>query len=912
MPQPDVSHRMVLFKHPLFALALSFAAGTLLASFTAASLSFFLICGCVSSLLGVFFYIRKSEAMAVSFLMLAFFFIGAILIIVETKSVAPDRVRRFYDEGRIAAEDPVEITGVLESEPELAPDGFYLSLQVEKIRIKETQHNATGIVSLFASAHDRATEKEYEWLELRYGARVRVMTSLGRVNNFRNPGVSLLTDYLDQRGIDATGVVKSPLLIERLDDERVFLPLAWLFEWRKKLLKLFHQRFSPETAGVLQASLLGNRYYLTHGAAERFREGGTFHVLVISGLHISFIGVVVLLVMRRLTRRRTTQLAVSLVILWAYTLAVGAEVSVVRAALMFSVVAIAPLVNRHASSMNALGAAALALLVWRPRDVFDPSLQLTFLSVLAIVALAWPILSKLQAIGVWRPTRSTPAPPICKRRYRALAELLYWNENEWQAELEHSPWQCRLFKTRLAGRLQNLHVQWLVRYVFAAVVVSVTVQLALLPFLVIYFHRLSIASIVLNIIVGVLMAILSLFGMAAVLISQINFTVSSPLIALTEAVSWIMVHSVDPFKTLRLASIRLPEYTGWAALAYAFFYLPLVALTIELARWEPIQHPSSVRRNKPSIAMRMSGLGVLLLAVIIVWHPHSARTPDGRLHVDFLDVGQGDAALISMPDGTTLLVDGGGKASFAIARRNVDEEVPIESFERDKRSIGEAVVSEYLWWRGLDHVDYIVATHADADHIDGLNAVARDFKVHSAIVAREPRRDMEFSKFATTLRDQGVPLHLIARGDTLRFGDVLLDVLWPVRTGDPNSPYRNDDSIVLRLRFGDRVFLLTGDIESRAESKLVHDPFELKCDVVKVAHHGSRTSSTEVFVNAAHPSLAVISVGATSAYGHPHKEVVERWRASGADVLTTGQNGMISVSTDGRDLSVETFLSDVK
>ncbi|MEJ7709254.1 MAG: ComEC/Rec2 family competence protein [Pyrinomonadaceae bacterium] len=146
---------------------------------------------------------------------------------------------------------------------------------------------------------------------------------------------------------------------------------------------------------------------MASSSAERFREGGTFHVLVISGMHITFIGGLVLTIARYATKRRFVQFAGSLVILWSYTLMVGAETSVVRASLTFSFVALAPIPYRHADSLNAVGASAIVLLAWRPQDLFDPSFQLTFLSVLAIVAIGWPLITRLQSIGSWRPTRST-------------------------------------------------------------------------------------------------------------------------------------------------------------------------------------------------------------------------------------------------------------------------------------------------------------------------------------------------------------------------------------------------------------------------------------------------------------------------------------------------------------------------
>ena len=339
---------------------------------------------------------------------------------------------------------------------------------------------------------------------------------------------------------------------------------------------------------------------------------------------------------------------------------------------------------------------------------------------------------------------------------------------------------------------------------------------------------------------------------------------------------------------------------------YALNYLPLIILVWRLARWNPLAVPVVRKSSALGLITRTAAIFQLALLGILINHPLSARH-DGRLRIDFLDVGQGDAALVTMPDGTTLLIDGGGRPAFGFASATQVNggESP---FERDTRSIGEKVVSEYLWWRGLDRVDYILATHADADHIDGLNDVARNFAVRGALVARKPDTDPEYAKFAESLRREGIPLNLVGAGDVMNFGVAGVGVLWPPLNTDSEAPSRNNDSVVLHLEYGARTILMTGDVEREAEQALIRSQARLNADVVKVPHHGSKTSSTEEFVRATQPRLAVISVGLKSMFGHPRPEVVERWRAAGAEVMTTGRKGTITVSTDGHDLRVESFV----
>lgn len=909
---------------PLAQLAAAFALGIIVGTHFAVPLRLPLSLGMLTTIVAVTLFVRKisnraqlrdhHRSSAVTMLLLvATLFLGWSLASIDKTEVPGNRVRRLLQEGIVKVGEPVELTGVLERDPESAPERLYLFFKVQRIRFKETERAASGEVVLLAPASGKLIQQEFGQLDLHYGARIRVMTMLERADSFRNPGVSSFTEYLDRKGYDATGLVKSPLLIERLENERVFLPLAWIYEWRRRLQAEIDSHFSSETAGVLDAALLGNRYKLSRPTSERFREGGTFHVLVISGLHITFLGGLVFLIARRFTKNRTLQFLLSASVLWAYSLAVGAESSVVRAALMFTVVMLAPLVSRRASSLNALGGAALVLLAWRPSDLFDPSFQLTFVSVLAIVVFAWPLMQKLSAVGSWRPTRETPYPPSCAPWVRTFCECLFWSEREGRRELDRANYSYKLFKAPLAGTLERAHVQRLLRYAFGAIVVSAGVQLALLPFLVVYFHRLSFASLLLNIGVSLMMAGVAIVAAAALVIAQISSALAVPLIGIANKLNWLMVHSVDPFRKAGVASIRLPEYTGWAAAVYVLYYAPLALLAVSLWRWRPLSFPRPKVLADPRRVVRLAVVAQLAMLALIVFHPFSEGRPAGNLRVDFLDVGQGDSALVTFPDNTTLLIDGGGRPGpFQPNNISGDESDGEETFERETRSIGEAVVSEYLWWRGLDHVDYILATHADADHIDGLNDVARNFKVRAALIARTPAQDREYSTFSETLLREQIPIRVIGAGDVLRFGDVTASVLSPLPSADANAPSRNNDSLVLRLQLGSRVLLLTGDVEMAGESGMLQAHENLRADVVKVAHHGSRTSSVPGFIAAAQPRFAVISVGQTSIFGHPNKEVVERWKNSGAQVLTTGSCGTITVTTDGRDLQVATYVTGGK
>ena len=884
--------------YPLAQLASAFVAGILIANRWTIPSRYVIPIAAVIFILAIVATARRRLASAWVLILAAFALLGLVFANIERDDRPSNQLRRLLDGKTIVVGQLVDLTGTLERDPEEARDRFYLQLHVEKVAGTEMrERDAGGVVMLLAPLLNAKGKGEFDELDLRYGARLRIKTALNRADSFRNPGVSSFTEYLDRNGYDATGVIKSSSQIEVLENKVSASPLGWIYHWRTQLQRQIDSHFSSDTAGVLDAAIIGNRYNLSRDTSERFREGGTFHVLVISGLHITFLGGIAFLVARRLTRKRWLQFLCSVTLLWGYTIAVGAHSSVVRAAFMFTAVQLAPLLHRKGSSLNALAGAALVLFVLQPNNVFDPSFQLTFGSVLAIVLIAWPVIQNCSRIGKWRPTRQTPYPPQCSFWFRSLAECLFWSEREGKREQERANCQYRLFKHPLAATLDRLHVQRALRFVFEALTVSISVQLILLPPLIVYFHRLSFASLVLNIGVSVLMAAVGITAGVALVLAQISDAIAAPFVTLTNGLNWLMLHSVDPFHHFGVASIRLPEYSGPFAIVYFLYYIPLFILIVLLFRWQPL-NPRPIRKRAKAIET-LAGAQLLLFSVVVL-HPFSSGRPTGRLRVDFLDVGQGDSALITFPDSTTMLVDGGGRPG-PFKQSNGD-------LERETRSIGEAVVSEYLWWRGLDHVDYILATHADADHIDGLNDVARNFRVGSALVARTPDADEEFKRFASTMADEKLPVTLIGSGDELKIGSTFIRVLWPPPSTDPRAPSRNNDSIVLRIQQGENVLLLTGDIEALGESHLLSTPDNLCADVIKVAHHGSKTSSTAEFVRSVAPTYAIISVGQTSMFGHPSPQVVERWGAAGAQVLTTGKSGTITVTSDGERVNLETFV----
>jgi competence protein ComEC len=249
-----------------------------------------------------------------------------------------------------------------------------------------------------------------------------------------------------------------------------------------------------------------------------------------------------------------------------------------------------------------------------------------------------------------------------------------------------------------------------------------------------------------------------------------------------------------------------------------------------------------------------------------------------------------------------MLLDSGGRIDFN-SREGYEES--DEAFVEDGIGVAEAAVMPYLWRCGIKHLDWIAASHAHPDHVEAFGEIIRSFEIGQAVRPDSPKPDL----FDQILRSSGLPARRLTRGDDFVIDGARIEVLSPPTQTEAALISENDQSLVLRVSFGNRSFLLTGDIEREAEEMLVSSASDLRADVLKVAHHGSKTSSTAEFLERVKPQHAVISVAYPSPFGHPHPEALDRLQATNARIWRTSECGAITISTDGSDLRVETFVT---
>jgi competence protein ComEC len=393
-----------------------------------------------------------------------------------------------------------------------------------------------------------------------------------------------------------------------------------------------------------------------------------------------------------------------------------------------------------------------------------------------------------------------------------------------------------------------------------ALAASLAAQLALAPLLLAHFQRLAPAALLLN------LAAVPLSS--AVLLAGTVVASCPPAWATAQRfagdMAWLAAHallrSADPVRLVPALDVRLPPPPVWAVTLFVCGLIGLAA-----GRW-----------TRAAVALTAVGS----LALVLGRRPPA---PDGALHLAVLDVGQGDCLVIRTPAGHIWLVDAGGSSD-------------------GRFDVGEAVVAPYLWRLGVRSIAGIVVTHAHPDHAGGVPFVLRTFDVGEVWEGPRPRRDGGYERLDAALRAAAVGRRAVRRGVHADWDGVDVDVLGPAG-GPPPWRTRNDDSVVLSLRLGAVRMLLTGDIESRAEEGLAAGPVA----VLKVPHHGSRSSSTAPFLARTAPAVAVISVGRRSRFGHPHPEVVQRYLGRGCRLFRTDRDGTVTLSTDGRSLAISSW-----
>jgi competence protein ComEC len=625
--------------------------------------------------------------------------------------------------------------------------------------------------------------------------------------------------------------------------------------------------------------LLGDRSFVERDEAGDFQKTGVFHVLVVAGLHVGALAFFLYWIGRKLRLSRSATMVFTLTLLFAYVAVIEQRPPVLRAALMATIVVLGGFFYRRLDVLNSAAIAALILLVAQPLALRDSSFQLTFLAIGCIAGLAAPWLERnvqpyARALHGWRDvTRDATHEPRAAQFRIDLRGAANWLSARLPLRV------AAPVENALAGGIGLTLRAW------ELIALTLALQIGMLPLMARDFHRITLAAPIVNLaavpLTGVVVPLGFLTIGSAMVLPGLARIIAVPL----SYVTLLLLHIVHWFARLPKWSYRIPGPHLWLVVAFFVFALLLASI---MRMVHPLRRP---------IASGLS-TGLVVCSLLIALFPFAPAWSPGKLEFSVLDVGQGDSLFVVSPHGKTMLIDGGGAFGGFGGQRDhgIDP--------------GEEAVSPYLWSRGFQKIDVVALTHAHQDHLGGLTAVLENFRVGHLWIGREVH-SQALANVAKLARDRKIPIEHETRANAFAWDDVQGKFLWPEpSSAAPSDAARNDDSLVLRLRYKDRALMLPGDAEKEAEREMLSENAEdeLQAEVLKIGHHGSKNSTTAEFLAAVKPRVAVISVGEDNPYGHPNAELLERLANAGVRVLRTDRDGAVHILMGSKSLEVRCFV----
>jgi competence protein ComEC len=837
---------------PLFAAALLFCGGILLQRYCYKPPVLYLLCALGFALCSAaalrWGSRRRGVLLAYSAAVLAFLPAGALLAAAH-QSVHPASPSLLEYSGG----EEITLTGyVARSGLQRAGTGVdlreRLDLAVESAQRKgEPARAVTGTARLTvyvpSSHRARAGGAQTDAAKLplyAYGQRLRLRAKLRPPVNFRNPGDMDYVGWLHRQGVGVLGSAKSTTVavLPGWSGSRVER-IRWRL--RQSVLDRVAALWQPPYTGLFQAMVLGERGLVEREQRLEFQRSGAYHLLVVSGMNVAVFAVFLLWLGRRLGARTEWVVLAALVLTLGYAWLTDLGAPILRSVLMILVYEFAAFYYRGRAPLNTVALAALALLVFNPESLFDPSFQLTFAAVVTIAGLVVPLLERTTL-----PLRE------------AVVEV---GNSGRDADLSPRQAQLRLDLRMVSAPLGRLVGQraseWLVvqpvRLLVAFTelfVLSALMQIAVTLPNVWYFHRINPNALWTNMAALPLVGVLMPAAMLAVACSYLWHWIAAPLaMGFAHIAQWSMQ-----------GILVAVHWTGGAQVTDRRVAMPAIAAIAAVVLCYALSLMTARRRT----ALAAASLVLLTASAwLMVARPRGFAYRPHALEITAIDIGQGDSFLLVTPDGHTLLIDSGGL--LWPRHGNLD--------------IGEDVVSPYLWTRGVSRLDAAAFSHSDADHIGGMTAILRNFHPRELWYARSYPSPQQRSLLAAAER-LGVRRVQRHRGAEFDFHGVRIAVLSPPADWPLTKRGKNDASMVLQVSYAGHTALLVGDIQKRMEKLLVQEAAEdgetLHADLLKVAHHGSNTSTCDPFLDAVRPEYAIVSSGIRNRFRHPRPEVIGR------------------------------------
>lgn len=693
-------------------------------------------------------------------------------------------------------------------------------------------------------------KKDYS-KELEYGDIITFNAIYNKPNAQRNYGGYDYSLYLKTQTI--YGTFEGSQLQLKSKNKGSFIQKG-IISFKEHIKSILKANLDENEAELCIGLVIGDRTNLSENIQEDFKTSNLTHMLAVSGSHFVYIILAVTYINKFLKRKRLGQVLMLIVIVLFMNLT-GNTGSVVRSGIMASLGVIASIIHRKPDIWNNMAIAMLIQIILNPYIIFDVGVQLSYGGVIGIVAFNKIVTNFIEKLS--NQTREKFTNLIKEKNEKN--EIIKIQNYEDKKEIANKSW--------------NLW-ESICNYIKESISVTISANIVIIPIMMYTFNTISFSFVISNLIAGAILGIIVLYAFALIFLYIVLHKFISPLFIILNLMLKILISiahicSLIPFSKIYVVTPNV--------VLIIFFYLFLYLL---------VKKQNSMILSKKTIAF-------FTIAIVILNFIYPVITSKrDNLEINFIDVGQGDSTLIRVSN-KTILIDGGG-SSYG------------ETFD-----VGEQTLFPYLLDRGINAIDYVIVSHFDSDHCQGLNFVMKNMKVKSAIISSLGQESNEYDTFINLAQKQETNLIFVKKGDIIKIGDCTIKILYP-----DNEPItdneKNNNALVFKFMWKNISILFTGDIEEKAENKILNlyeeNLEELQSTILKVAHHGSKTSTTKSFLEAVKPQIALVGVGEDNNFGHPNSGVIERLESIGCKIYRTDECGEISFKFKNQ-ISVSTKIS---
>ncbi len=666
-------------------------------------------------------------------------------------------------------------------------------------------------------------------IELEYGDKILIKGEFVEPSESRNYGGFDYKEYLKSIKIHGTIKADSIEILTNNSNNPIFTFANNInLKIKENINKLIPEKYSAIFTGLI----LGDTSKVEEEVNDNFKIANISHVLAISGMHITYIVIGIELILKNGIGKRKTRI-ITIIVLVMYMFITGFSPSVVRASLMGIIMLISKLIYRKNDIWTSISLSLLILLVYNPFLILNVGLQLSYLGTIGIVCFNKNVYNFLRKLKIRNK----------KIKYRINRKFI-------------------LFMDKIKEMLS----------------VTLSAQIVILPILLFNFNILGIYFFISNILVSVIIGPIIIVGFVCILISFISIEIAK-ILSIFMSVGIQILISISEISHLPFSKIYIPTPKVWQIVIYYICVIVINKIYIAFNLKNP--DFTSIRiRNLVALLkfkFRQNRNKVLKVLIVFVSLVFILNTIPQKLKIHFVDVGQGDCTFITTPQNKTILIDGGGSMS-------------------EEYDVGKSTLLPYILDRGYTKLDYVFISHFDQDHVGGILTILEELRVGQVYVSKQEQDSENYQKFLKIVEDKKIKVKVLKQGECLKIeNNLYFDILWPIEEQIQEN-ILNNNAMVMKLRYGKFSMLFTGDIEDVAEKKIL-DFYEekgediLKSDVLKVAHHGSKTSTTQSFFEKVNPEICLIGVGKNNMFGHPTVEVLER--ISGTKIYRTDEDGEI-------------------